>query len=113
MSGENMSVLYGCPPADPRVPEPYPPFPQPIVIPGSVPWPPHTQGVVSDLVPCAACKRHIRIGTECPFCFVDSRDDRLAKALRERDEAWVELQQLKAQFAEFKESIRKLGGWKV
>jgi hypothetical protein len=53
----NSVVLYGgFPPEDasPRISEDERP-----VAAHPDPW----------LVPCAACKRHIRTGTDCPFCF--------------------------------------------
>ena len=65
---DNTVVLYGTPPVDmsPRIADTSPRIPDaPDSFRPLLPIFPDTGA----LLPCTICKRHIRTGTECPFCF--------------------------------------------
>jgi hypothetical protein len=76
-------MMYGIPPAD----EPFPR--EPVVPAPAVPYPHHppfwtpsgpSAGAVP-LVPCARCRRHVRSGEECPFCYANAIEERMQEAI--------------------------------
>ena len=73
----DMVVMYGLPPKEERVPVMPPIVPMPFPIP-------------SQLVVCVTCKRHIVVGTQCPFCYAESRTPATAEELAKLEEICVQ-----------------------
>jgi hypothetical protein len=95
IDSQNMVVLYGMAPSEtsPRVPDIVVPF----VIPADLGGPIPDAGALS---PCAKCRRHIRYGTECPFCFAQAAVD----AAKSPGRATVD-----AAIAECREAFARMG----
>ena len=94
-----MIVMYGCPPEDtsPRVPDITTPH---------VPWiPTFEPSGARQLSPCPTCKRHVVVGTECPFCHADSRDERLLAVVRERDAALARIAEHDREYENLKRDL--------
>jgi len=82
-------VMYGVSPADdsPRIPDgPFVPFIPPADAGGILITP-----AAGALIPCMKCNRHIRFGTECPFCFATAAAEAVKSPEREAVDAALAL----------------------